>query len=82
MFGMDRGSLITLILTNTVLVITAVWRMSSKLQKIESQLESINTTQKLADSHIEQRLALHEANTNQKLVSLEARLLAIEHRRE
>lgn len=77
---MDKSQLIYLILSNATLVLLAVWRMSARLQKIESQLESINKTQVLADSHIEQRLALHEANTNQKLISLEARLLALENR--
>jgi len=62
-----------IILTNIVLVIAAVWRMSAQLSKIETQL-----------SHVNEKLKDHKEGAdafNIRLNALEARILKLEQAR-
>lgn len=60
---------IGLIVSNIVLVLAAVWRLSGSLAKIESQVASVND-----------KLTLHITHITERLSSVEARVQSLENR--
>jgi hypothetical protein len=59
--------LISIIITNLVLVVGAVWRMSFLLSKIEARL-----------GHVEEKLGIFNGESLRRLAELEARILYLE----
>jgi Holliday junction resolvasome RuvABC ATP-dependent DNA helicase subunit len=59
--------LISIILTNLVLVVGAVWRMGFLLSKIESRL-----------GHVEDKLGIFNSEALRRISELEARVLYLE----
>lgn len=59
--------LISIILTNLILVIGAVWRMGFMLSKIEARL-----------AHVEEKLGIFNGETLRRLSEIESRVLYLE----
>jgi hypothetical protein len=62
-----QSETIGIILTNLIVIIGAVWRMSASLSKIETQL-----------SHLNEKMGLHQTNINQRVIALEERVTYLE----
>ncbi len=58
---------IGMIITNLIVIVGAVWRMSAALSKIETQL-----------SHLNEKMGLHQTNISQRVISLEERVTYLE----
>lgn len=74
-------SLAGILLTNVVLVIGAVWRMSGVIQKVISRLDSIKELMDLSNKHTEQRMLALEATVNlqnQTILDIQKRQTSME----
>lgn len=89
---MNYGQIIAIIASNAVLVISAVWRLSASLQKVETQLVGVNDKMDLSNKHNDMRLTMLEdrqntfdkinADLQQRVTTLEVELRVMQKERE
>lgn len=83
---MNQSQIVAIIISNIVLVLGAVWRLSASLQKVETQLVGMNDKMEITNKYHDQELMtvksqmstlaemLKDAQTRLTTLELEARL--------
>ena len=61
---MNYGQIIAIIASNAVLVVSAVWRLSASLQKVETQLVGVNDKMDITNKHNDMRVTMLEDRLN------------------
>lgn len=78
---MNYGQIIAIIASNAVLVISAVWRLSASLQKVETQLVGVNDKMDITNKHNDLRVTMLEDRLNnfeKTNVDLQTRVTTLE----
>ena len=78
---MNYGQIIAIIASNAVLVISAVWRLSASLQKVETQLVGVNDKMDITNKHNDLRVTMLEDRLNnfeKTSVDLQTRITTLE----
>lgn len=82
---MNYGQIIAIIASNAVLMVSAVWRLSASLQKVETQLVGVNDKMDMTNKHNDLRLSNVEkvnADLQQRMTYLEVELRVLLKERE
>lgn len=55
-YSMNLGQIIAIIVSNVVLMISAVWRLGASLQKVETQLQGMNDKMDIINKYHDQEI--------------------------
>jgi hypothetical protein len=55
-YTMNLGQIIAIIVSNVVLMISAVWRLGASLQKVETQLQGMNDKMDIINKYHDQEM--------------------------
>lgn len=84
---MNQSQIVAIIISNVILVLGAVWRLSASLQKVETQLVGMNDKMEITNKYHDQELTnlktqvaslfegLRDAQTRLTAIELENRIM-------
>jgi hypothetical protein len=80
-YSMNLGQIITIILSNLVLMVAAVWRLSASMQKVETQLVGVNDKMEIVNKYHDQEISGLKSQINgfhETTKDLQQRMTALE----
>jgi peptidoglycan hydrolase CwlO-like protein len=80
-YTMNLGQIIAIIVSNLVLMVSAVWRLGASLQKVETQLQGMNDKMDIVNKYHDQEITSLKAQIggfNETARDLQQRMTSVE----